>query len=196
VSERKVSRKEQRRQQVKQQRRKRILTIALPLAIVILGLGGLLIARAIGIEIAGVTNFGAQEQGHDEGVVFEDGDLPLTGGVHSPRWQTCGIYDQPVETKNAVHSMEHGAVWIAYQPELPISDVTVLQELVRGRSYLLLSPYPSLRSEVVLSAWGVQLEVESVTDERIAGFIDQYRLGPQTPEFGATCDGGVGTPIG
>jgi hypothetical protein len=45
-----------------------------------------------------------------------------------------------------------------------------------------------------LTAWGIQLPVESVADERIPQFIDEYRLGPQTPEFGASCDGGVGQP--
>lgn len=122
--------------------------------------------------------------------------MPPVGGVHSPSWQTCGIYDQPVDPKNAIHSMEHGAVWIAYRPDLPDDDVTRLQEMVRGQSYLLLSPYPDLDSEVVMTAWGVQLAVDSASDERIDGFIDQYRLGPQTPEFGAPCDDGVGVPLG
>jgi hypothetical protein len=60
----------------------------------------------------------------------------------------------------------------------------------------LLSPFPDQENDVVLTAWGIQLPVESVADERIAQFIDEYRLGPQTPEFGASCDGGVGQPIG
>jgi hypothetical protein len=42
----------------------------------------------------------------------------------------------------------------------------------------------------------VQLQLDSAADERIAQFIGQYRLGPQTPEFGAACDGGIGRPIG
>jgi hypothetical protein len=117
------------------------------------------------------------------------------GGVHSARWQTCGIYDQPVDPKNAVHSMEHGAVWITYHPDLPAADVQTLRDQVGDQSYLLLTPYPDLASEVVLNAWGVQLQVDSADDERVAQFIDQYRLGPQTPEFGAACDGGVGQPI-
>ena len=56
--------------------------------------------------------------------------------------------------------------------------------------------FTGLASELVLNAWGVQLQVDSVNDARVAQFIDQYRLGPQTPEFGASCDGGVGRPIG
>ena len=92
--------------------------------------------------------------------------------------------------------MEHGAVWIVYQPELPGEDVSILRDLVGDQSYLLLSPFPGLKSPVVLSAWGIQLEVDSVDDERVAEFVSAYRLGPQTPEFGAACSGGVGLPVG
>jgi hypothetical protein len=162
-------------------------------ALVVLGLFAI---RGFGKTVEGAEDKGPQLRGHDEGVVIESSSLPPVGGVHSPVFQNCGIYDQPVEVKNAVHSMEHGAVWIAYHPDLPDADVEALQDQVRGRSYLLLSPYPDLASEVVLSAWGVQLQLDSAADERIAQFISQYRLGPQTPEFGAACDGGIGRPIG
>jgi hypothetical protein len=94
--------------------------------------------------------------------------------------------------------MEHGAVWISYDSELPAEDVSTLQDRIRqlSRGYLLLAPYENLKSDIVLTAWGVQLEVDSVADERIDQFIEQYQQGPQTPELGARCDGGVGAPIG
>lgn len=192
----KTSRKEKRRQEIKQQKRKRTLLFGVPIILGAIAIISLIVIRNSSANISGVLDFGAQDRGHDEGVVYEEVSLPPVGGVHSPRWQNCGIYDQPVETKNAVHSMEHGAVWIAYNPELPAEEVTVLQNLVQGQSYLLLSPYPNLDGDIVLTAWGIQLQVESATDERVAQFIEQYRLGPQTPEFGAACDGGIGFPIG
>jgi hypothetical protein len=163
--------------------------------LVAIGLFALVVIRSVGRDIQGVFDFGIQERGHDESVEFASVSLPPVGGVHSPRWQNCGIYNEPVETKNAVHSMEHGAVWIAYDPSLADDQVAQLQDLVRGQSYLLLSPYPGLDGPVVLNAWGIQLQVDSAADERVAQFINQYRLGPQTPEFGAACDGGLGLPI-
>ncbi len=192
----KSGRKKQRRKEVQQQKRRRYIMIGGAIGALILAFVLLWVIRSRGQDIQGVFSFGTQERGHDEAVVYEVSNLPPVGGTHSPRWQTCGIYNQPIDTKNAVHSMEHGAVWITYHPDLPADEVQSLQELVRGQSYLLLSPYPDLSSDVVLTAWGIQLETDSVTDERIAQFVNQYRLGPQTPEFGATCDGGVGIPLG
>ena len=134
-------------------------------------------------------------RGHDEEVEYLNTGLPPVGGIHSGVWQNCGIYDQPIDPKNAVHSMEHGAVWIAYDPGLAAEDVETLQEQVADESYVLLTPYPDLQSPVVLTAWGVQLEVEDADDGRIADFVDTYQQGPQTPELGATCSDGLGTPI-
>lgn len=120
---------------------------------------------------------------------------PPVGGEHAANWQNCGIYDEPVRNETAVHALEHGAVWIAYRPDLPADQVEALRGLVRGRSYTLLSPYPDLDTPVAASAWGVQLKVDSASDERLGRFIAKYRQGQQTPEPGASCVGGVGSPI-
>jgi hypothetical protein len=194
-SQQKTNLKERRRQEVEAARRKRFIWVGIASFVIIVVIGAI-IFRFVGTSVAGAIDYGTQERGHDEGVVIEAGELPPVGGVHSPRWQNCGVYDRPVDAKNAVHSMEHGAVWITYQPELPDEEVNVLRDVVGDQSYLLLSPFPDLKSPVVLSAWGIQLEVDSVEDEKVAEFVSAYRLGPQTPEFGAACSGGVGLPVG
>lgn len=119
---------------------------------------------------------------------------PPVGGEHAASWQNCGIYEQPVRNENAVHSLEHGAVWVAYRPDLPADQIEQLRGLVRGRSYTLLSPYPDLDQPIAASAWGVQLKVDSASDPRLPQFIAKYRQGQQTPEPGAACVGGVGSP--
>ncbi len=120
---------------------------------------------------------------------------PPAGGVHSSVWQNCGIYDQPVRNENAVHSLEHGAVWIAYRPDLPAAAVETLRNLARGHDHVLVAPYPDLPHAVVATAWGLQLPVEDATDSRLPVFVSRYEKGPQTPEPGAACSGGTGTPI-
>ncbi|HEX5991183.1 MAG TPA: DUF3105 domain-containing protein [Thermomicrobiales bacterium] len=119
---------------------------------------------------------------------------PPAGGPHDPSWQKCAVYDAPVRNENAVHSQEHGAVWITYQPDLPESDREILAELAEGQLYVLISPYPELEDPVVASAWGAQLRVDDVNDPRLQAFIDRYA--GNGPEPGATCDSGVETTIG
>jgi hypothetical protein len=146
------------------------------------------------LPIRELVLFPGQQRGHVEELP-EYGDLPPVGGEHLDAWQNCGIYTEPIDPGNAIHSLEHGAVWITYQPELQANEIAELQELVRGEQFIILSPYPGLRSPVVASAWQVQLQVDSAGDGRIGEFIEQYRQGLYTPERGASCDNGVGEPV-
>ena len=150
-------------------------------------------------------------RGIDEARVFPDpgaghlnGDIEYAsvvppGGPHNPTWQNCGIYNEPIRTENAVHSMEHGAVWIAYDPELPAEQVEKLRDLVRDersrlRTFYVLAPKEGLPSPIVATAWRVQLEVDDAFDERLPDFMERFHVGQYTPERGAACSGGVGDP--
>ncbi|NKQ34826.1 MAG: DUF3105 domain-containing protein, partial [Chloroflexi bacterium] len=144
--------------------------------------------------IQDLITYARQSRGHVE-TPIEAAGLPPAGGEHSGIWQNCGIYTSPVGTENVMHSLEHGAVWITYQPDLPEEDVTYLQDLVRRESSIVLSPYPGLKSPVVATAWEVQLELDSVDDGRLNDFIDRYQKGPTAPERLGACSNGVGTPL-
>ena len=119
---------------------------------------------------------------------------PPVGGAHSAVWQNCGIYDAPVANENAVHSLEHGAVWITHDPNLPAAQLATLKALAAKSSYVLVTPRAGLPAPVVASAWGLQLQLTSTDDPRLAAFVTKYANGPQTPEPGAACSGGTGTP--
>jgi hypothetical protein len=120
---------------------------------------------------------------------------PPVGGDHNAVWQNSGFYSEPVVSELAVHSMEHGAVWVVFRPSLPADQVGVLRQLAR-RPYVLVSPWPdeAIPSPVVASAWGLQLRADSATDPAVAAFVQAYANGPQTPEPGAPCTGWFGTP--
>ncbi|MBL8044928.1 MAG: DUF3105 domain-containing protein [Anaerolineales bacterium] len=148
---------------------------------------------ALSRPIEGVQQFPGLERGHVQGIV-QYPQTPPAGGPHNAQWQNCGIYDQPVLSENAVHSLEHGAVWITYQPELDAASVEKLRSLATGREYTLLSPFPGLPSPIVASAWGLQLQLTDANDARLPLFIRKYQQGPQTPEPGAVCTSGVGQP--
>ena len=150
-------------------------------------------ASAQGAPPPGVQTFTNLARDHVSGHL-DYPQTPPVGGAHNAVWLNCGTYPNPVPNENAVHSMEHGAVWITYQPNLPAPDVATLQDTVRGDPYVVLSPYPGLPTPVVASAWGVQLRLPGASDPRLAQFISYYQRGPQTPEPGAPCSGGTGNP--
>lgn len=132
---------------------------------------------------------------HVEGIV-DYPQSPPVGGEHSPVWAACDgrVYDEPLADENAVHSLEHGAVWVTWLPSLPAADVETLHALVEGVDYRLGSPYPGQAAPVVVTAWGHQMTADSVTDPRIETFVTAYTNGPQTPEPGATCQDPSGQP--
>jgi hypothetical protein len=119
---------------------------------------------------------------------------PPAGGDHNAAWLNCGVYREPVPDENAVHSLEHGAVWITYDPALPADQVATLEAFADNQSYVLVTPYEGLGSNVAISAWGYQLEVDSADDDRLPVFIQKYLLNPELAEVGAPCSNGVGTP--
>ncbi|MEW1958522.1 DUF3105 domain-containing protein [Kineococcus sp. NPDC059986] len=179
-------------------RRRRILLVAIPTVAVLAVVGGVTTVflnrpQPPSLDAVKVYQYGAGEHVQTP-VQYKEN--PPVGGQHNPVWLNCGVYDKPVANENAVHSMEHGAVWITYRPDLPTAQVDRLKSDVSGESYTVLSPYDGLPAPVVLSAWNHQLPVQSADDPRIEAFLAKYVQGAQTPEPGALCSNGVGTPTG
>jgi hypothetical protein len=144
-------------------------------------------------KLTGVAEFADLKQDHTTAEV-QYPQSPPVGGSHDPVWQNCGVYDSALRDENAVHSLEHGAVWIAYRPDLPADQVAKLRGKAPAGDYVLVSPYPALTEPIALTAWGRQLKVGSADDDRVDAFLRAYVRGPQTPEPGAPCTGGKATP--
>jgi putative peptide zinc metalloprotease protein len=117
---------------------------------------------------------------------------PPAGGDHAPDWQNCGYYSTPIRDENAVHSLEHGAVWITYRPDLPREQIQELRGMANSQTYVLVSPYPAQSQPIIASAWGYQLPLASVEDARLDQFVNAFRLGEGAPERGESCTGGIG----
>ncbi|MCL4869830.1 MAG: DUF3105 domain-containing protein [Anaerolineae bacterium] len=152
-------------------------------------------ATAENSDIEGLVIIPEPSRDHDPDYRYPFMDLPPAGGVHHPVWVNCGVYSEFVPVELAIHSLEHGAVWITYQPELDAAAITTLQNLTRGQTHILLNPYPGQRSPIVLTAWARQLELELADDPRIGQFIAAFLHGRQSPEPGVTCADGVGNPL-
>ena len=144
------------------------------------------------ITIEGLEKFPGLTANHvDTTVDYEGvyGMTPPAGGDHNGVWLNCGIYDQPVPNERAVHALEHGAVWVTYDPD-KVSDGEL--DSLRNKlpsTYIVLSPFPGLPSPVVASAWGNQVQLDGADDERLGQFIDKFWKAGDAPEIGAACSG-------
>jgi hypothetical protein len=126
---------------------------------------------------------------HVQGVITYD-TAPPVGGNHSQYWADCSgtVYPNAIANENAVHMLEHGAVWITYKPGLAKSQVDTLAKLVNGVDRMAMSPYPNLKADISLQAWGYQLFVDKASDPRVQEFVDALRYNQKTtPEPSASC---------
>ncbi len=145
------------------------------IGIAALAVGGITLFRALGgpneipegavraAERAGCTEVeqpaGSAPAGQhlQPGQTHQYADPPGTSGLHDQSWLTTPkVFDaQPPETQ-AVHSMEHGAVFVYYLPEAVSQDVVDrLAGIARSRDATFLAPYPGLTEDraLTLTAW-------------------------------------------
>lgn len=214
---RKARIEEMRRAERARERRNRVLTIAAS-AVVVVGLvvGGVVLVKTQGDsgkdqatpsgDAKGAGDSGKFTTGAD-GVKTWSGKLsrthvttkvsypmhPPVGGNHNPVWLNCNgdVYTKAVPEENAVHSLEHGAVWVTYTDKAAKADVDALAAKVKKTPYSLMSPYQNQEAPLILSAWGHQVAVKSAKDPEVDKFFATYVQGQQTPEPGASCTGGV-----
>jgi hypothetical protein len=121
--------------------------------------------------------------------------MPPTNGDHDPLWQNCGFYEEPIKDRHAVHSMDHGVVWITYRPDLPKRQIESLRTYGRER-YVIVSPYPGQDAPVIVTSWRIQLELNGADDPRLRRFVDGFRISEIAPLSGNRCTLGVGDPKG
>lgn len=127
---------------------------------------------------------------HEEGDILYE-EVPPVGGPHNAVWQNCGYYSLPINNVNGVHALEHGAVWVTYDPNLTADQIQQLKDLTK-QTYVLVSPYPNLPGAVVASVWGKQLVLDSFDIAKLKTFIGEYKQNPDnTPERGALCSLGT-----
>lgn len=148
--------------------------------------------NSTGREIRNVETF-ENDTTHVQGTV-DYPQTPPAGGPHNPVWLNCGVYTEPQPNENAVHSMEHGAIWVTYNPdEIAGEDLDALKSHLPS-SYMILSPFPGLDYPIVLSGWNHQLKLEDPDDERIADFFTEFWRSQNVPEPNASCSGAFDGP--
>ena len=149
---------------------------------------------AVPEQLPGVVRYDVRNgEDHTKGHV-DYPQTPPVGGPHNPKWQNCGFYSGTVQNELAVHSLEHGAVWITYRTPLAPSAREALIGLAKSNDYVLVSAYDDLPAPFVVSAWRHQLRLTSFDKARIDSFVRVFSGGTTAPEPIASCRGGLGRP--
>lgn len=208
---RKARIEEMRRAEQARERRGRILTIGASVVVVAgLVVGGVFLVRSQSDDSENAAsdskNSGRFVTGKD-GVKKWEGTLarnhvtksvsypvtPPVGGDHNPVWMNCNgdVYTKEINNTNAVHSLEHGAVWVTYNSKAGKADVDALAAKVKKTPYTLMSPVDGQKDPIMLSAWGHQRTVTGAKDPAVDAFFEKFVQGQQTPEPGAACTNGL-----
>ncbi|WP_455356295.1 DUF3105 domain-containing protein [Streptomyces sp. SYSU K217416] len=206
-SSRKARIEEMRRAEKARDRRNRIIAITVSVAVVggLVGLGAYVLNKesekkakqeaAVKAPVTGEKSWDAKKLGRNHVTTAVTYPMkPPVGGDHHQAWMNCDrdVYKKPIPEVNAVHSLEHGAVWVTYNDKASDADVKKLADKVGKTSYSLMSPVKEQSDAIMLSAWGKQVTVDGADDPRVDQFFTKYVQGPQTPEPGAACTGGLG----
>lgn len=118
---------------------------------------------------------------------------PPTNGDHAPLWQNCGFYRESIEDRHAVHSLDHGVVWITYRPDLPQHQLETLRPY-GNENYVMVSPYLGQNAPVIATSWRVQLKLNGANDPRLEQFVNEFKISELAPLSGNRCVLGVGNP--
>ncbi|MEE1818437.1 DUF3105 domain-containing protein [Streptomyces sp. NPDC004288] len=207
TAERRARIEEMRRAEQARERRNRLITIGISSVVVLglVGFGTFILMKesdkkdkaeaAAKAPIAGEKSWDAKKLGRNHVTTAVKYDMkPPVGGDHNQVWMNCDgvVYDKKIADMNAVHSLEHGAVWVTYNKQASQADVKKLADKVGKTKYSLMSPMDDQSGAIMLSAWGKQVTVDGADDPRVDAFFTKYVQGPQTPEPGAACTGGIG----
>ncbi|MFC5929324.1 DUF3105 domain-containing protein [Cryobacterium melibiosiphilum] len=141
--------------------------------------------------IEGVETFENTAAHVETAVTYEQ--TPPAGGEHASAWINCGVYSEAVPNENTVHALEHGALWVTYDPSLGDEQLETLKAVLPS-TYVVLSPFEGLPSPIVVSGWNSQLQVEDASDPRITEFFQEFWKASTVPEPGAPCTGGIDAP--
>lgn len=118
---------------------------------------------------------------------------PPTSGPHYDTPAHPGFREEAIADENLVHSLEHGLVWVSYDPRVGESVREGLRKF--GSEWVVVTAREANETDIALAAWGrldaFNLEprdasnladsgLDAVTEQRIRDFIARYRgRGPE-----------------
>ena len=100
---------------------------------------------------------------------------PPTSGPHLPYIAPWGVHTRLIARELQVHNLEDGGVMVQYNCECP-DVVARLRDLVNAHDrYVILAPYPGMKSRLALTAWTRIETMDQLDEARVRRFVDAYR---------------------
>jgi hypothetical protein len=100
---------------------------------------------------------------------------PPTSGPHLPYIAPWGIHTRPIANELQVHNLEDGGVLVQYNCECPELANKLAKVVGRYDRYVILAPYPAMKSRIALTAWQRLETLDDFDEARIERFIKAYR---------------------
>jgi hypothetical protein len=199
LEERRRLRAEAEAARARQQRRERIIRFVL---FGLLGAGliwfiflrGGVPSEINGNEVQALSQAGVGEHPPDTSSLVYPTTPPVSG-PHAGQPEVCGVHDEQIDDSVQVHSLEHGAVAIQYDPTVDAADIQSIEQIARDHEENVLSaPYSGMETPIAVSAWGYLMRLDSFDEASINEFIDAFA--GKGPEAGQTCPNGLDQPFG
>ena len=146
-----------------------------------------------GHEVLSFSTSNGGQQTHAEPYTYDEettGVNPPVSGRHHPQSAECGVHPEKIPDANFVHTLEHGAVGVLYQPkEIPLRDIKGIEDIVSSYPDTVLSaPYPTLSDPIVLASWSRKMPLDTFDADVIREYIDTFRDTEPAPEFNGEDD--------
>jgi len=136
-----------------------------------------------------------QGQLHTDQPVNYASDPPVSG-AHRLTPADCGVYSQQIPKENMVHTLEHGAVGVLYQPDADPKEIAEIEQLVKSYdSHTFSAPYPGLENPYTVVAWAHLMRLDELDTAAIREFIGAFRQGGDAPEANQECPLGIDSPF-
>lgn len=100
---------------------------------------------------------------------------PPTSGPHLGYIAPWGVHTRPIPNELQVHNLEDGGVMVQYNCTCPDLVDKLLGVVNRYDKFVILAPYPGMKTQIALTAWTRLDRFEEFDEKRIVRFIDAYR---------------------
>lgn len=105
---------------------------------------------------------------------------PPTSGCHDSKPASWGNYDQTLPDAVIIHNLEHGGIWISYQPDLEAKQVEQLKDMARRYRKIIVEPRGQNDAPIALAAWGRLQKLDQYDESAILKFIEAFHdKGPE-----------------